>query len=127
LIKTHLEVLFYATKSLEGNTTLKEGARKASHGALWELLPVFEHILKHFEDLQIRATNGEFSGNPRIQSSITLAWSKTVEYYKKTDASIAWMATVVLHPRFKWRYFKEHWKGNQSQFVRTSKAKLKKL
>jgi hypothetical protein len=89
LIKTHLEVLFYATKSLEGNTTLKEGTRKASHGALWKLLPVFEHILKHFEDLQIRAINGEFSGNPRIQSSITLAWSKTVEYYKKTDVSIA--------------------------------------
>jgi len=34
LIKTYLEVLFYATKSLEGNIKLKEGARKASHGAL---------------------------------------------------------------------------------------------
>jgi len=57
-------VLFRATKSLEGNTKLKEGARKASHGALWELLPVFEHILKHFEDLQTRASYGEFNGNP---------------------------------------------------------------
>jgi hypothetical protein len=107
-----LEVLFRATKSLEGNTKLKEGARKASYGALWELLPVFKHILKRFEDLQYRATYGEFNDNPYIQSLITLAWSKTVEYYKKTDASIAWMAAVVLHPRFKWRYFEENWKGN---------------
>jgi hypothetical protein len=34
LIKTHLEVLFRTTKDLEGNTKLKEGAHKASHGAL---------------------------------------------------------------------------------------------
>jgi hAT family C-terminal dimerisation region len=127
LIKQHLEVLFRATKSLEGNTKLKEGARKASHGALWELLPVFEHILKHFEDLQTRASSGEFNGNPRIQSSITLAWNKTVEYYKKTDASIAWMAAVVLHPRFKWRYFEDNWKGSQKAFVTSGKAKFKKL
>jgi hypothetical protein len=59
-----LEVLFRATKSLEGNTKLKEGAYKASYGALWELLPVFEHILKHFKDLQDRASHGEFSNNP---------------------------------------------------------------
>jgi hypothetical protein len=51
LIKEHLEVLFRTTKSLEGNTKLKEGARKLSNGALWELLPVFDHILKHFEEL----------------------------------------------------------------------------
>ncbi len=120
-------MLFRATKSLKGNTKLKEGARKASHGALWELLPVFEHILKHFEDLQTRASYGEFNGNPRIESSITLAWNKTVEYYKKTDASIAWIAAVVLHPWFKWRYFEDNWKGNQKAFVTSGKAKFKKL
>jgi hypothetical protein len=101
LIKEHLEVLFRTTKSLKGNTKLKEGARKSSNSALWELLPVFDHILKYFEELQLCATRGDFKSNPRIQSLITLAWSKTVEYYKKTNASIAWMAAVVLHPRFK--------------------------
>jgi hypothetical protein len=44
LICDQLEPLFKATKSLEGNTTLKEGVGKPSHGALWELLPVFEYI-----------------------------------------------------------------------------------
>jgi hypothetical protein len=66
LIKQHLEVLFRATKSLKGNIKLKEGTRKVSHGALWELLPVFKHILKHFENLQYCATYGEFNNNPYI-------------------------------------------------------------
>jgi hypothetical protein len=37
------------------------------------------------------------------------------------------MAAVVLHPRFKWRYFDDNWKGNQVPFVRAGKANLKKL
>ena len=101
IIKEQLEPLFLATKSLEGNAKLKEGALKASHDALWELLPVFEYILKHFEDLQVQAKRGDFNDHPGIQSSITLAWNKTAEYYKKTDASIAWITAVILHPRFK--------------------------
>jgi hypothetical protein len=127
IIKEQLEPLFLATKSLEGNAQLKEGALKASHGALWELLPVFEYILKHFEDLQVQAQRGDFNDHPGIQSSITLAWNKTAEYYKKTDASVAWMAAVVLHPRFKWKYFDDNWKGNQVPFVRAGKANLKRL
>jgi len=115
------------TKDLEGNAKLKEGARKASHGTLWELLPVFEHILKHFEDLQLQATRGDFNRHQGIQSSITLAWNKTTQYYKKTDASIAWLAAVVLHPRFKWRYFEVNWKGGQAAFVRIGKANLRSL
>jgi hypothetical protein len=51
VIKEHLMPLFLRTKDLEGNAKLKEGALKASYGALWELLPVFEHVLKHFKEL----------------------------------------------------------------------------
>ena len=127
IIKEQLELLFLATKSLEGNAKLKEGALKASHGALWELLLVFKYILKHFEDLQIQAQRGDFNDHPGIQSSITLAQNKTAEYYKKTNASIAWMAAVVLHPWFKQRYFDDNWKGNQVLFVRAGKANLKRL
>lgn len=81
--------MFLCTKELEGNAQLKEGALKASHGSLWELLPVFEHVLKYLEDLQTGATRGDFNVYKGIQSSIALAWMKTTEYYKKTDASIA--------------------------------------
>jgi hypothetical protein len=89
VIKEHLIPLFLCTKDLKGNAKLKEGALKASYGALWELLPVFKHVLKHFEELQTQAAQGDFNDHPGIQSSITLAWTKTTKYYKKTDASIA--------------------------------------
>ena len=108
-IQSHLELLFRLTKSLEGNSDLKEAGGKPSHGALWEVLPVLEHILGYFEDLQTKAVAGEFAGNQRIQSSITLAWNKTREYYTKTDASIVQIASLVLHPRIKWQYFQKNW------------------
>jgi hypothetical protein len=127
LIKDQLEILFHFTKALEGNVSLKDGACQASHGALWELLPVFERILNHFEQLEIEAKAGAFNNHPGIQSSITLAWNKTQEYYQKTDASIAWIAALVLHPRFKWAYFEKHWIGSLTSYVKSGKTKLRNL
>ena len=46
------------TKDLEGNYNLKDGARKASYGALWEVLPIFEFILSHFKKLEREAKGG---------------------------------------------------------------------
>jgi hypothetical protein len=69
---------------------------------------VFEYLLAYFEKLEKQAKEGQFNDYPGIQQSITLAWNKTQEYYKKTDASIAWMAALVLHPRWKWSFFEEH-------------------
>ena len=109
LIKDHLEPLFRLTKALEGNATLKDGAKKASHGALWEVLPVFEHPLSHFESLEKDAKAGKFQGHSGIQSSITLAWEATIKWYRKTDLSIAWVAGLVLHPRFKYQWFDGKW------------------
>ena len=125
LISAQLQPLFSITKSLEGNAKLIEGAGKPSHGALWEVLPAFEVLLSHFESLEQRARNGDF--NDRIQQSITLAWGKAKEYYIKTDVSVAWQASLVLHPRWKWAYFENKWTGAEARFVREGKAKLKAL
>jgi hypothetical protein len=121
-----LAPLFYLTKDLKGNADIQEGEGKASYGALWETLLVFDSILLHFERLEECAKAGDFNNNPRIQSLITLAWGKTQEFYKKTDASIAWIAAVVLHPRWKWQYFEKNWTGINTRFVRDAKPKLKK-
>lgn len=121
IIKDQLEPLFLLTKELEGNADLKDGACRASHGALWEILIVFDDILQHFEDLQTRGLAGEF--NERITNSITLAWTQCTKYYNKTDNSIAWVAALVLHPRWKWAYLEKEWTGPQ---LRTSLADAKK-
>lgn len=119
-----LEPLFRLTKDLEGNPDI-HNPTSSSHGALWELLPLFEGILSHFEDLQTLAAAGSF--NQRIQQLITLAWTKANEYYGKTDVSIAWMAALVLHPRWKWQYFDQHWTRDNLPFLRKGKLALKKL
>jgi hypothetical protein len=127
LIQEQLQPLFYLTKDLEGNTTLKEGGSRASHGALWEILPIFEFILSHFEKLEVQAKAGEFNKHLGIQSSITLAWNKANEYYDKTDTSIAWITGLVLHPRWKWAHFEKNWTGNNSRYVKIGKARLRQL
>jgi hypothetical protein len=129
MIKEQLEPLFLLTKSLEGNADLKEGAQQASHGALWEILPVFDHVLSHFETLQLRSTAGDFNHHEGIQSSITLAWNKAKLYYNKTDESIAWIAATALHPRFKWQYFQEQWQANAAlrPYLAPTKSKFKRL
>ena len=128
LMMGQLEPLFRFTKDLEGNADLQEAGGKASHGALWEILPVFDRILSHFEDLEQRAKRGEFNNHAGIQNSITLAWQKAQDYYNKTDASIAWMAALVFHPRFKWAYFERNWNySGLMRYVQDGKRNLRQL
>jgi hypothetical protein len=126
-IKQQLQPLFYLTKDLEGNPDLLEGAGKASHGALWEILPAFEFILGHFEKLEVQAKAGEFNNHKGIQNSITLAWNKANEYYGKTNLSIAWIAGVVLHPRWKWAHFEKNWTMGSAKYVTSGKKRFKQL
>ena len=52
---------------------------------------------------------------------------KTQEYYIKTDLSVAWQASLVLHPRWKWAYFEEKWTGVEKTFVVDGKKALKQM
>ncbi len=127
IIKDQLADLFHVTKALEGNADLKDGDCKASHGQLAELLPVFEFILDHFEKLEKQSKAGVFDNHIGIQNSITLAWNKAKDYYGKTDESVAWIAATVLNPKFKFKYFEEKWTGNEAHFIKSGKAKVKKI
>ena len=60
IIKDQLTLLFYLTKELEGNIDLSEGGGKASYRALWEVLPMLEEVLDHFEGLEKQAKNSDF-------------------------------------------------------------------
>jgi hypothetical protein len=53
-------------KVLEGNADFKDGNCKASYDQLGELLPVFEYILIHFENLTNQVKNGMFDSYPGI-------------------------------------------------------------
>jgi hypothetical protein len=70
---------------------------KASHNVLWEVLPALDAILEYFEGLEAEAKTSVFGSHKSIQNSITLAWTKYIDYYKKTEESVAWIASIVLH------------------------------
>ena len=80
-----MELLFHITKALKGNVDFKDGNCKASYGQLGELLPIFEHILTHFENLTNQVENDKFNGHPGIARLINEAWNKAKDYYGKTD------------------------------------------
>jgi hypothetical protein len=127
VIKDQLELLFRITKALEGNADFSNGSFKASHGHLGELLPIFEHILSHFEKLEKQVKASGFDGHPGIARSINEAWNKAKDYYGKTDESVAWIASTVMNPKFKMKYFEDKWTGTESHFLRAAKPKVKKL
>jgi hypothetical protein len=37
------------------------------------------------------------------------------------------MAFIVLHLKFKFKYFERRWTGNEASFLKSGKAKLKKI
>jgi hypothetical protein len=73
------------TKVLEGNTDFKDSNCKVSYSQLGELLPVFEYIFTHFENLTNQVENDKFNGYPGITHSINEAWNKAKDYYSKID------------------------------------------
>jgi hypothetical protein len=122
-----LKLLFHITKALKGNADFKDSSCKASYGQLGELLLVFEHILTHFECLERQAKASDFDDHPGIKRSIIEAWYKVKDYYGKIDELVAWIALIVMNPRFKMKYFEDKWLSNESHFLRISKPKVKKL
>jgi hypothetical protein len=45
----------------------------------------------------------------RFHYSVQLGWQKLDEYYTLTDNSPAYVASICLHPRYKWKWIEEKW------------------
>ncbi|CAD0017588.1 unnamed protein product [Aureobasidium pullulans] len=44
-----------------------------------------------------------------ICTNINLGWGKLMKYYTKTDLSAAYVAALILHPRYNWSWLKKKW------------------
>lgn len=103
VITIYLEMLApleQATMRLQGRPGTPTG------GYVWEILPVFEWLLCHFEELKVRYDSHP---NPHFRSNVNLAWLKLDRYYALTDNSPVYVAGVVFHPRMKWSFVEKHW------------------
>lgn len=99
-----------ATKRLEGRGV------SGRHGAIWEVIPVMDVLLKTLEDIKERfvdATTTQYPDQEPMEDhyaiNINRGWAKLSEYFSKLDESPAYYAAVVLHPHLK-RYCANSWK-----------------
>jgi hAT family C-terminal dimerisation region len=91
-----------ATKRLEGK------GRHSHHGSIWEVFPVVESVISHLDRMKRKYPK---STHPELADSINLAWEKLDEYYAKLDEAPAYAVALVLHPRYRYGYFKQKWVG----------------
>jgi hypothetical protein len=97
---------------------------KGRYGALWEVLPTMELLLRHLTDLVdmyspvVSLSEDHIAETPEywspekdryLRNSLELGWEKLDKYYRLTDNSSAYVAAIALHPCFKWRWIQKKW------------------
>ena len=88
-----LSMLKETTQALEGYST-----------TLDNVLPAMDFILDQLEQYKISWKN-----DARIASAINNAWAKMEKYYRKTEETPVYVATLVLDPKYKWGYIEKNW------------------
>jgi len=88
-----LAMLKETTQALEGYST-----------TLDNVLPAMDFILDQLEQYKITWKN-----DARIASAINNAWAKMDKYYRKTEETPVYVATLVLDPKYKWGYIEKNW------------------
>ncbi|THX67806.1 hypothetical protein D6D08_06550 [Aureobasidium pullulans] len=57
-----------------------------------------------------------------LATGVNLAWKKLNEYYQMTDQSPVYVAAVVLHPAYTWRWLRSKWRGRQDWLAMSEKS-----
>lgn len=111
---------------LKHATMQLQGGPGSDCGAIWLVLPQYEQLLTHFEELRVRypanlqaRTIVEDAGRmsqlsyitseSHFAANINLGWQKLNEYYSLLENSPVYIAALVLHPAIKWRYLEKKW------------------
>jgi hypothetical protein len=86
------------------------------HGAIREVIPVMDVLLKVLEEAKDRVAEATTDSHPDQEAmedhyaiNINRGWAKLNEYFSKLDDSPAYYAAVALHPHLK-RYCVNSWK-----------------
>lgn len=61
-----------------------------------------EYLLEHLEAMKERY---EYHPDIHFRTNINLGWSKIDEHYNRTKESPAYVASLILHPQYKWQWF----------------------
>ncbi|KAG7426566.1 putative AC transposase [Fusarium oxysporum f. sp. raphani] len=76
------------------------------YGAIWEVLLTMEWLLQHLEDSKLQHEQDE---EPYLRIGCNLGWMKLDKYYTLTEDSPVYLASLVLHPAFRWPSVESQW------------------
>jgi hypothetical protein len=93
------------------------------------ILSDIEFILEELVAARSRFSNapeGSIEAQFHFSTQIALAINKAEEYYNKLNQSPAYLAALVLHPRYNWAAVEEHW-TKKPQWIRLGRQAVKDL
>jgi len=115
-----LQPLKDATMRLQGR------GKSGRHGALYEVIPTFEHVLRYYEDLVEEYQEVDFNEMDAPENYLIInlkaAWIKAQKYWEKIDDSPAYYAATTLHPYLK-NYCDNAWR-DRSEWLANSNARF---
>ena len=82
-----------------------------------------EWLLKHLEESKLQH---ELDEEPYLRIGCNLGWMKLDQYYSRTEDSSAYLASLVLHPAFRWSTIESQWSDHPDWLVR-GKAAVQEL
>ena len=109
---------------LKEATSLVEGRGKASkHGAIQEVIPTFNWLLKVFKEKKDRVTKAITEDYPNQEAiedyfiiNLNVAQAKLNNYYLKLNNTLVYYAAVLLYPYFK-RFCQNAWKDRPNWII----------
>jgi hypothetical protein len=126
ILKQYVQLLqpcYHATIDLQGQV----GDNKPS--ALFHVQSDIECILTRLTEAEARykqAPVGSIEGEWHFGNQLRLARDKAEQYFAKLDDSPAYLASIVLHPGYTWKYINIQWQ-QQKNWLRTGRAALTAL
>jgi hypothetical protein len=113
----------------EACQSLEARGRSGKFGAIYEVIPQFEAILKAYESILEPYEDVDFNafGAPEDHIAINLraAWQKLDKYYNKLDESPMYYAACCLHPYYK-NYCSNSWR-DKPDWIYQNEAALQQL
>jgi hypothetical protein len=100
----------HATKATEGHNATVD-----------EVLQTMDFLLTQFE-----IGRNKYPSNEYMAPCIDMGWAKLNKYYTRTEQSPIYVASIVLHPGWKWSYFSEH-SGWKAAWIKVAETKVDNL
>lgn len=96
---------------------------QGERGALWEYLPVISLLMESLREKKLHYDT--LSASPKdstpesrhLLACLGNAWLKVTEYFERMQESPVYVASCVLNPKLKWRFFEARWENDFNRIL----------